>query len=297
MPRKSLARGRLFQVIAYILFPLLLLAATTWLDSQWYITLSLLLLFGGVVPFFVSFERGKPRAREVVLLAVLSALVMIANLASFMMIPFQAGTAMVVIAGVAFGSKMGFLTGTLARLSVNMFYGQGIWTPWQMFAWGLMGLLAGFVFSECENARTESHPGRNLVGFISIPVSCILLGELVLFLCGATVNFSWGLYCFGFIGLIAGLIGFKNRLQTNRLVLALFGFFLTFFGYGGVMNLSTAVLSGLFDSFSFEGLSVIFFAGIPYDFLHALGVSVFLFCFGELMIRKFRRIKRKYRIL
>lgn len=296
MQGKSLA-ARSLAIAAYIVLPLLLLVATLWIDSQWYIILSLLLLLFGIVPFFVSFERKKPRAREVVLLAVMSALVMVANLSSFMMVPFQAGTAMVLIAGIAFGSEMGFMAGALGRLSVNMFYGQGIWTPWQMFAWGIAGLLAGLVFAKYEVAQSQSHSFRMLICFISLPVGCICLGELVFFLCGVYADLAWGVYCFGLIGLLIALVCFKNRLQVNRMVLALFGFCLTFFVYGGVMNFSTAVLSGLFDSFSFEGLSVIFLAGIPYDFLHALGVAIFLFCFGEMIIKKFRRVKRKYRIL
>lgn len=31
----------------------------------------------------------------------------------------------------------------LAALSSNLFFGQGPWTPWQMFSWGLIGFLAG----------------------------------------------------------------------------------------------------------------------------------------------------------
>ncbi len=297
MQGKSLAARRSLAIGAYVALPLLLLVATLWLDSRWYIILSVLLLLCGIVPFFVSFERKKPRAREVVLLAVMSALVMIANLASFMMVPFQAGTAMVLIAGVAFGPEMGFMAGALGRLSVNMFYGQGIWTPWQMFAWGMLGLLAGLVFAAYEAAQIQPHPFRTLLCFISLPVGCVCLGELTLVFCGAYADLAWGIYCFGLIGLLIALVCFKNRLQANRMVLALFGFCLTFFVYGGVMNFSTAVLSGLFDSFSFEGLSIIFLAGIPYDFLHALGVAIFLFCFGEMIIKKFRRIKKKYRIL
>ena len=43
----------------------------------------------------------------------------------------------------AFGRQTGFVTGALTALSSNMFFGQGPWTPWQMFAWGLIGYLAG----------------------------------------------------------------------------------------------------------------------------------------------------------
>ncbi len=57
--------------------------------------------------------------------------------------PLHAGTAMVVISGIALGPETGFFVGALARFVCNFFSGQGPWTPWQMFSWGLMGYLAG----------------------------------------------------------------------------------------------------------------------------------------------------------
>ena len=45
-----------------------------------------------------------------------------------------------------FGPEAGFLTGAIAALASNLFFGQGPWTPWQMFAMGVIGLLAGILF-------------------------------------------------------------------------------------------------------------------------------------------------------
>ena len=33
----------------------------------------------------------------------------------------------------------------------NMLFGQGMWTPWQMFAMGLLGFFAGIIFSKKRN--------------------------------------------------------------------------------------------------------------------------------------------------
>lgn len=44
-----------------------------------------------------------------------------------------------------FGPEAGFLTGAISALASNLFFGQGPWTPWQMFAWGLIGFLAGLL--------------------------------------------------------------------------------------------------------------------------------------------------------
>lgn len=46
---------------------------------------------------------------------------------------------------IGFGAESGFLVGALAALVSNIFLGQGPWTPWQMFAWGTMGMSAGLL--------------------------------------------------------------------------------------------------------------------------------------------------------
>jgi energy-coupling factor transport system substrate-specific component len=52
-------------------------------------------------------------------------------------------TVIAVAAGVALGPRRGFAVGALAALASNFFLGQGPWTPWQMLAWGLCGLVGG----------------------------------------------------------------------------------------------------------------------------------------------------------
>lgn len=60
---------------------------------------------------------------------------------------FKPVTAVVIITGIAYGMQAGFLTGALSAIVSNIFYGQGPWTPFQMFVWGFLGLLAGLVFT------------------------------------------------------------------------------------------------------------------------------------------------------
>ena len=50
---------------------------------------------------------------------------------------------MCILAGAVFGRRQGFLVGAIAALVSNFFFGQGAWTPWQMYAWGLVGYLGG----------------------------------------------------------------------------------------------------------------------------------------------------------
>lgn len=56
---------------------------------------------------------------------------------------FKPVSAICIIAGIVFGKHSGFMVGALAALCSNFFFGQGPWTPWQMYAWGLVGYVAG----------------------------------------------------------------------------------------------------------------------------------------------------------
>ena len=114
-------------------------------DRKYYFT-SLLILLEAMVPFLLLFEGRKVQARELVIIAVLCALG-VAGRAAFFMIPaFKPVVALVIIAGVALGAETGFLIGAVTMLISNLIFGQGPWTPWQMFAMGLIGFLAGVIF-------------------------------------------------------------------------------------------------------------------------------------------------------
>ncbi|MCR5485432.1 MAG: ECF transporter S component [Clostridiales bacterium] len=80
---------------------------------------------------------------ETVLIAVMSAAAAVGRIA-FAALPYvKPTTAIVIITGLALGKKAGLLTGMFAALISNFYFGQGLWTPFQMAAWGIIGLLAG----------------------------------------------------------------------------------------------------------------------------------------------------------
>ncbi len=62
-----------------------------------------------------------------------------------------------------FGSEAGFLIGATAALLSNLFFGQGPWTPWQMFGWGMMGYTAGLLR---HTILLSKKLGRAIFGFI-----------------------------------------------------------------------------------------------------------------------------------
>ena len=101
-----------------------------------------------MLPFFVVFEGRKPQARELVIIAVMCALGVAGRLAFFMIPNFKPVIAIIIISGVAFGGETGFLIGAMTMLASNMMFSQGTWTPWQMFAMGIIGFLSGIFFKK-----------------------------------------------------------------------------------------------------------------------------------------------------
>ena len=115
-------------------------------DNQRYFIVSMLLVIYAMVPFFARFERSSPKAREIVILAVMIS-VAVAGRAAFFMVPnFKPTVAIIIIAGVALGRQAGFLTGAMSAFVSNFLFGQGPWTTWQMLAMAVIGYLAGAVF-------------------------------------------------------------------------------------------------------------------------------------------------------
>lgn len=129
--------------IVMLLTFLLLIPATIYFGLRFsgraYYVTSTLVMIETLVPFLLAFENRKPQARELVVIAVLSALAVAARVV--IPIPnFKAIFAIIMLSGIAFGPETGFLVGAISAFASNFFYGQGPYTPWQMFAYGAGGL-------------------------------------------------------------------------------------------------------------------------------------------------------------
>lgn len=97
------------------------------------------------IPLFISFEKRKSNTTLLVLLAVMIAL-SVAGRFIFSFLPhFKPVTAMVVITGIYLGYECGFVCGAFTAVISNFIFGQGPWTPFQMFSWGVIGLIAGLI--------------------------------------------------------------------------------------------------------------------------------------------------------
>ena len=125
------------------------------LGDRKYYFISLLVILETMLPFALVFEGRKPKARELVTIAVLCAIGIAGRSLFFMLPQFKPVLALTIIAGVAFGGEAGFLVGAVTMLTSNMLFSQGPWTPWQMFAMGIIGFLAGVLFKKGWLRRTR----------------------------------------------------------------------------------------------------------------------------------------------
>lgn len=105
--------------------------------------LSLLIVMAALVVFFASWEAGKPALRQIMPTVVLAALAAAGRILFAAIPDVKPVSALCILAGVVFGRRSGFMVGALAALCSNFFFGQGAWTPWQMYSWGLVGYLSG----------------------------------------------------------------------------------------------------------------------------------------------------------
>ena len=125
--------------------PLILWTGIRYFDDRRYYFISLCILGCALAASAIDFEGRRPRARELVLIAVMTGTAVLSRSALYMVPQFKPMTAMVIIAGISMGSRYGFATGALAAFISNFFFGQGPWTPWQMFAYGIIGFTAGLL--------------------------------------------------------------------------------------------------------------------------------------------------------
>ena len=144
--RRLSKRTMTASAISILAIPLTIYVGIFFLGDRRYHFISMLIILETMLPFMLVFEGKKPQARELVIIAVLCA-IGVAGRAAFFMVPqFKPVMAVVIIAGVAFGGETGFIVGALVAFVSNMFFMQGPHTPWQMFAFGIIGFLAGVLF-------------------------------------------------------------------------------------------------------------------------------------------------------
>ena len=113
-----------------------------WLFGH-YSILIVLIMFISILAMMAYYAR-RLRISEIVVISSLSAISVAARVLVF--IPFfKPCTAVIIISGSAFGPAVGGMVGVLTGLVSNVMFGQGTWTPFQMFCWGSIGAVAGLL--------------------------------------------------------------------------------------------------------------------------------------------------------
>ena len=128
-------------IIPFLLVPLALAIGIFVLEEKSYTFISIAVSILALVLFISGFEKKKTGTRRLVIVAVMTALSVVGRFIPL----FKPITALTVITAVYIGGEAGFLVGAMSALVSNFWFGQGPWTPFQMFAWGMIGLIGGLL--------------------------------------------------------------------------------------------------------------------------------------------------------
>jgi len=133
-------------LILILLIPVTILIGELFFEQRSYVFISFMIVVLSLITFFLSYEKRELNTRYMVVIAVMIALSVVGRFL-FLAVPgFKPVTAIVILTAVYFGAEAGFLVGALTALISNMYFGQGPWTPFQMFSWGVIGLIAGLPY-------------------------------------------------------------------------------------------------------------------------------------------------------
>ncbi|MEK3937192.1 ECF transporter S component [Sporosarcina sp. FSL W7-1349] len=137
-----------------------------------------------------SYSRTRTKTFDLVLTAVLAALVLVSTMLLNIRLPMaingggliHLGTAMLFIASILFGPKKGAIAGALGMGLFDLLGGYAIWAPITIAARGLQGYVVGKI--AWSNGRRGNSFAFNLIAtVVSIPlmVAVYYIGEAIMF--------------------------------------------------------------------------------------------------------------------
>lgn len=132
--------------------------------KEHYLLLSVFIMVVALLPFGYYFAKRQINTRELVVLAMLGAIAAVSRVPFAALPSVQPSSFIIMMTGIVFGPQAGFVVGVLTAIISNMFLGQGPWTPWQMFAWGMIGLCAGLL---AKTGLIRSLFGKSVYGFMA----------------------------------------------------------------------------------------------------------------------------------
>ncbi len=139
--RSENIRRMLRIALPFAVMPALVLLLPLGIQSQYYALVSFIMVLLALLLFLAGFERRDLGTRRMILVSVMTALSVLGRLLPLI----KPITALTVLSAMYLGPEAGFLVGALSAVLSNFVMGQGPWTPFQMLAWGLIGLFAGIL--------------------------------------------------------------------------------------------------------------------------------------------------------
>lgn len=126
----------------FLIIPFIVIFASVMMKKSSYVLSSIAVCVLSLCAFLISLENKTKDLKLLVITAAMVSLSVVSRII-FEFIPhFKPVAAMVVITGVYLGKEAGFLCGAFTALISNFYFGQGPWTPFQMLAWGIIGLIS-----------------------------------------------------------------------------------------------------------------------------------------------------------
>lgn len=142
-------RSALKFLIPFIVVPILVILSGTVFKGKQYLLISAMIAVCSLLLFAAGFEKKKTGSRRLVLVSAMTALCIVGRFIPF----FKPITALTIITAIYLGPESGFLVGSLSALLSNFYFGQGPWTAFQMLAWGMIGLTAGYLSAPLKKSR------------------------------------------------------------------------------------------------------------------------------------------------
>lgn len=252
--------------------------------------LTLVVVLASIGIFFASYEASRPRLRDIMPTVVLAALAAAGRILFAPIPDFKPVSAIAIIAGVAFGRKSGFMVGALAALASNFFFGQGPWTPWQMYAWGLVGYGAGLLamvpakrraVEPKAPCRARSGEATGIASDSAYPVAPDEETESAALPPRVRIEKE------------NRALATRRLLDAHPIIVYAYGF-LACLGYGFILN-AWSILSFFHAQASgWAGILAVYATALPFDIVHGVATVVFLLALYGPWRRKLERVRRKF---
>lgn len=133
---------KLFKIIIpFFVIPVIVILGMFFIEEKRHLIISFAVVIFSLLLFISGIDKKNIGTRRIVIVSVMTALCVVGRFIPF----FQPISALTILTAVYLGAESGFLVGAASAFLSNFYFGQGPWTPFQMFAWGIIGLTAGYL--------------------------------------------------------------------------------------------------------------------------------------------------------